>query len=251
MRTISSDPATSLLFWSQNSNRSNVFEDRLGGDRLFLKSNYASLFRTLETEFKSKRLSRFIPTWKSALIFEMENVRKRLVGRVPNIEREDLDKILVKFQGNVGEIFAEKFFLSGYGRDVCLPNSYQSVDPHHEEGVDAFGISPKSGLKIGIQVKNYLKSEVSQEVFRTAGDESDKLRCELTPEQFPDSLKCPLQYIFSFGEAAAGLKAENEKRIGFLGPGYIESKHICGTRGDSCGDWMFFGEIADEIESVS
>ena len=181
----------------------------------------------------------------------MENVGKRLVARVPNIEQEDLDKILVKFQGNVGEIFAEKFFLSGYGRDVCLPNSYQPVDPHHEEGVDAFGISPKSGLKIGIQVKNYLKSEVPLEVFRTAGDESDKLRCELTPEQFTSSLKCPLQYIFSFGEAAAGLKAEYEKRIGFLGPGYIESKRICGTRGDSCGDWTFFREIADEIESVS
>ena len=235
MRTISSDPAISLLFWSQNSNRSNVFEDHLGGDKLFLKSNYASLFRTLETELKSKRLSRFIPAWKSALISEIENVGKRLVARVPNIKQEDLDKILVKFQGNAGEIFAEKFFLSGYGRDVCLPNSYQPVNP----------------LKIGIQVKNYQKSEVSQDVFRTAGDESDKLRCELTPEQFASSLKCPLQYIFSFGEAAAGLKAEYEKRIGFLGPGYIESKCICGARGDLCGDWTFFMEIADEIESVS
>lgn len=156
----------------------------------------------------------------------------------------------MKFQGNVGEIFAEKFFLSGYGCDICTPGSYRPVDPHNEEGVDAFGISPVSGLKIGIQIKNYLRTKVPLDVFRTAGDESDKLVRKIKAEQFIDFLKCPHQYIFSFGDTSDAIRTDYESRIGFLGPGYIESKHICG-RGGSYGNFSFFKEIADEIESVS
>lgn len=89
-------------------------------------------------------------------------------------------------------------------------------------------------------------------MFKTAGDESDKITHSLEDaEQVLAYLKCPGQVILSFTDADKILVESYKSRVMFLGSDYIESKHLCGMPGSSCGNWTFFQDIADEISKIS
>ena len=217
-------------------------------------SGHMKVFAGVASALKSKHVNKLMPLWQDALSSAETELRELVTGAVINHSSNDgerANRVVNKFRGNCGEIFAEKFFKSGLGSDVCKPESYVPVDPNHEEGIDATAVSCVSNMKIGIQVKNFAKSKVGLETFRTAGDESDKLSHALeNVEQFVDFLRCPSQVIFSFTEAEDVIVKDYEKRVRFLGPSYIESKGICGKKGDSCGNWTFFQDIVDEIDCL-
>lgn len=257
MQTISSS-TNSLILWERNTNRSGIGISTLGGDRLFLKPFFLEVFQTIASKLKTQSYTKFVDkVWMPTIYAVEAKLRYALRDVVMSLDpkqsfQEDIERVVYKFQGNLGEIFAEKFFTSGLGSDTCKPESYSPVDPCHEEGVDASGISPISNLKIGIQIKNYSKdNKVGLEEFRTAGDESDKYVHTLSSSQFEDFLRCPCQCIFSFTEAISIVKEQYESRVKFLGPSYIESKGLCGRPGDKCGNWTFFQDIADEISNLS
>lgn len=260
MHTISS-PCFSLILWERNTNRSGIGISTLNGNHLFLKPFYLEVFQTIASKLKSHSYAKFIDKLWMPTINVVESKLKKTLKHIfwnlnkdkpSNFNKDDIERVVSKFQGNLGEIFAEKFFTSGLGSDVCKPESYAPVDPCHEEGVDAISVSPISNLKLGIQVKNYSKdNKVGLETFRTAGDESDKYVHTLTVDKFEDFLRCPCQCIFSFTEAVDILKEQYESRVKFLGPSYIEAKKLCGRAGDRCGNWTFFQDIADEIASFS
>lgn len=257
MQTISSS-TSSLILWERNTNRSGIGISTLGGNRLFLKPFFLEVFQTIASKLKTQSYTKFAAkVWMPTIDVVKAKLEDTLGDVVLGLDskqsfQEDIERVVSKFQGNLGEIFAEKFFTSGLGSDTCKPETYSPVDPCHEEGVDASGISPISNLKIGIQVKNYSKdNKVGLEEFRTAGDESDKYVHSLNSNQFEDFLRCPCQCIFSFTEAVSIIKEQYESRVKFLGPSYIESKGLCGRSGDKCGNWTFFQDIADEIGNLS
>jgi len=254
MKTISSS-STSLIYWKQTENKSNISITGFNGNELVLKPVYHDVFASIASELKSTKCTKLIPLWQKTMSEAEAKLRQLMANAILNHSSKDadsIDRVVFKFRGNCGEIFAEKLFTSGLAADVCKLGSYVPVDPHHEEGIDATGISPVSNMKIGIQVKNFSeKNKVKLEVFRTAGDESDKIVHSLeNAEQVLAYLKCPGQIIFSFTNADKILVESYKNRVMFLGPDYIESKKLCGMPGSSCGNWTFFQDIADEINSI-
>lgn len=255
MQTVSSSPSTSLIYWNQNANKSNLSEANFNGNALVLKPFYFKVFSSIASALKDNHVTKFISLWQDTMSEAESELRPFISNAFLNHTADDAkmaERVVNKFRGNCGEIFAEKLFTSGLGADVCKVGSYVPVDPHHEEGVDATGVSNVSGLKIGIQVKNFSSGEVDIDVFRTAGDESDKLSHSLeSVEQFKDFLRCPSQVILSFTDARKIIVQQYEKRVRFLGPSYIESRGLCGKQGNACGNWTFFQDIADEISILS
>lgn len=243
LKTVSS--ADSLVLWKQNANRSNVDETQFKSGADALKEDYLAFFRGLETALQKGPVVSFVKLWKTSVDKACRGVFRKVSETGCGEERAK--DVRDKFRGNLAEIFAEKILSEGL--TFFKPGTYDTVDPHHEEGVDAVAVSAVSGLKVGIQVKNYATEAPAIGVFRTAGDESDKYLHTLDIEQIKLFLTHPNQYILSFTEAEPVPVESYRGRVEFLGPKWIDSLGLQGRRGEKTGRWLLFKEIADEIET--
>lgn len=249
----------SLITAKQTLNRSNIFVI----DDMFFKENYYNVFANIANLYQSgKTFSKFTETWYKVCVDECKAVRNKLntllLSRKTTLtaeDREAIERVVVKFRGNLGEIFAEAFFTEGFMAHICKPNGYNPVDPNNERYTDAESISARDGLVIGVQVKNYNKfaeSAVSaREIFdkacvsylRGCSESSDKLLY----------LSQPRQIVFTFTELATDLLMdEYGKYVMVFGPKDIDAKGLQGNaKKKLTANWLFFKTIADEIFSVN
>lgn len=126
-----------------------------------MKPFYHRVFASIASELKSARCAKLVPLWQKAMSEAEAEFRPLLNDAILNHSSKDaesIDKVIFKFRGNCGEIFAEKLFTEMCS-DICKPGTYVPVDPHHEEGVDAVAVSCLTGMKMGIQVKNFSHSK--------------------------------------------------------------------------------------------
>lgn len=258
MKTISSDK--SLVFWKQNANRANIFVNGGTDMRLFLKHNYLNVFSHLRDELtdKTKRYASVITLWHKTCDDECNIVRSEikalLADKVEKID-EDIEKVVVKFRGNLGEIFTEAMFKANLFSELCAGISYEPIDPDNERFVDGNANSSVTGLPIGIQVKNYsIKNLVPKEVFNKAlAEDMMRLRLDnlIPADKITDYLSAPHQMILSFTDAEDLFVSSNAAAIIFIGPKDIDGKKLQGDMKRKLpANWLFFDKICKEIENL-
>ena len=255
MKTISSDK--SLVLFDQNRSSSNIHHINDGiGTKLLLKDNYFSVFNTLAEELKTKQYVSFVKLWHKVCDKECSVVRAKLRALILNDYEDaesDIDKVVMKFRGNLGEIFAEAFFTNNLSQFVD-GSSYEPVDPANERFIDATSVSTADGLPIGIQVKNYNVNLVGKEIFdKAAAEDCYWLRVDkkIKIDDVAAYLASPHQIIFSFTDAHELFKDSHADVVMFLGPQYIDNAKLQGSMKMKIpARWQLFKKIADEIEHV-
>lgn len=254
----------SLITAKQTLNRSNIFVI----DDMFFKENYHNVFASISNLYQSgKTFSKFTETWYTVCADECKAVRNKLRdvlnSRKPTQplttdEKDMIERVVVKFRGNLGEIFAEAFFTEGFMAHICKPTAYDPVDPNNERYTDATSISARDGLPIGIQIKNYNKFAESAVSAREIFDKAcvSYLRaCTETvkPEDIIRYMSQPRQIVFTFTELANDLLMdEYNKYVIVFGPKDIDAKGLQGNaKKKLTPNWLFFKTIADKILSVN
>lgn len=249
----------SLVFWKQNQNGTNIYVNGGKDIHLFLKDNYLNVFKTIRDELsdKSKSYTSFVKLWHKVCNDECNIVRKsvrELIIHDYEDAQADIEKVVMKFRGNLGEIFAEAFFKANLVSDICDGSTYMTVDPDNERFVDGNAISNATGLNIGIQVKNYNVSLVPKEIFDKAlAEDSMRIRIDksVPQDKLIDYLSSPHQMIFSFTDAQNLFIESNADAIIFFGPKDIDSKKLQGDLKKKIKpNWMFFDKICKEIENL-
>ena len=255
MKTISSNK--SLILFEQNRSTSNIHHINDGiGTKLLLKDNYFNVFNTLAEELKTKQYVSFVKLWHKVCDKECSVVRAKLRALILNDYEDaepDIEAVVKKFRGNLGEIFAEAFFTNNLSQLVD-GSSYKPVDPANERFIDATSTSTVDGLPIGIQVKNYNVVLVHKETFdKAAAEDCYWLRVDkkIKPEDFSAYLASPHQIIFSFTDTKDKFKESHADVVIFLGPQYIDNAKLQGNmKMKILARWQFFKKIADEISLV-
>ena len=255
MKTISSDK--SLILFEQNRSTSNIHHINDGvGTKFLLKENYFNVFNTLVEELKTKQYMSFVKLWHKVCDKECNAVRTKLRDLILHDYEDaesDINKVVMKFRGNLGEIFAEAFFTNNLSQFVD-GSSYEPVDPTNERFIDAISTSTVDGLPIGIQVKNYNAELVHKETFdKAAAEDCYWLRVDkkIKFEDVATYLSSPHQVIFSFTDTQELFKESHAAVIIFLGPWYIDSVNLQGNvKMKIPARWQLFKKIADEIEQV-
>ena len=102
MTTVSSNDK-SLLLWKHNINKSCIFESCIGGDPLFLRNYYSSLFKRVSSLLKEKVRASFVDTWQRMCDESCKDVAIAL-GKHGNFKQDDIARVIAKFRGNCGEI---------------------------------------------------------------------------------------------------------------------------------------------------
>ena len=256
LKTVSSEK--SLILFDQNRSSSNIHHINDGiGTRLLLKENYFNVFNTLAERLKSDQYVSFVTLWHKICNDECKVVRKKLRDLIINDYEdagEDIEKVVMKFRGNLGEIFAEMFFTNHLSRYVD-GNQYQPVDPDNERFIDATSVSPSDGLPIGIQVKNYDTEFVRKETFdKAAAEDCYWLRVDnkIENKDLETYLSSPHQFIFSFTDAIDLFKTSHAAVVGFIGPKDIDDAKLHGDyKMKIPSRWKSFKDIANEISKVA
>ena len=250
MTTVSSNDK-SLLLWKHNINKSCIFESCIGGDPLFLKRHFSTLFRKISILLKEKVRASFVDTWQRMCDESCKDVAIAL-GKHGNFKQDDIARVIAKFRGNCGEILVEMLAEKGI-LDFIEPGSYVPVDPENERFVDGEGL--RNGLPVGIQVKNYSKGNlVGGEVLVKAAAMSDLwLRHDrkIKDEDILEFLKSPCQYIVSMTDIKNDALTDRYlSSVVFLGPKWLDMKKIQGSvkTGENA-KWKMFEQVADEIDS--
>lgn len=257
MQTISSNK--SLIPWNRNTNKSDIYVSALGGDELFIKPYMERVFSYMAGVFKAGPTKSFVETWLKAVDSVSASLESELTDRVqkslPAISKADLqasvDRVTTKFKGNVGEIMVEMLAENGI-LNFIKPGSYTTVDPDHEQFVDAEAV--RDGLPIGIQIKNYSHKKVEREVLTKAAAMSDLwLRRDkrIRDEDVLDFIKTPCQYVISTADVSSDLLLEDYKNsVVILGPKWLDSQKIQGSvKSGEAAMWRMFKAAADEIGS--
>ena len=250
----------SLVLWKQNQNKTNIYVNGGNDMHLFLKGNYLNMFKTIKDKLADSAncYTSFVKLWHKTCKDECDNVRnavRSLIVHDYEDAQSDIEKVVMKFRGNVGEVFAEAFFSSNLMSDVCDGSTYDAVDPDNERFVDADVVSNSTGMKIGVQVKNYDTSLVSKETFDKALAE-DMMRIRID-KAIPNSkmlqyLSFPHQMIFSFTDANDLFIETNANAVMFIGPKDIDSKNIQGNAKKRIApNCRMFEKICDEISSLT
>ena len=249
----------SLVLWKQNQNKTNIYVNGGNDVRLFLKGNYLNMFKTIKDKLADSAncYTSFVKLWHKTCKDECDNVRnavRSLIVHDYEDAQSDIEKVVMKFRGNVGEIFAEAFFSSNLMSDICDGSTYEVVDPDNERFVDADVVSNSTGMKIGVQVKNYDTSLVSKEIFDKAlAEDSMRIRIDklIPTDKIADYLSSPHQMIFSFTDAKDIFIDSNSPAIMFIGPKDIDAKHIQGdAKRHIAPNIRMFQKICTEIESL-
>ena len=246
LKTITS--SNSLVLWNQNINNTNLFQTNDSIDLTYiLLQNFINVFNQMYVMLLTKQFATIIPLWITACNKECENVSKLLQSLKFNTTSENIAKVVSKFRGNVGEIFAEHFFNTGKGSEIVDCNTYDVVNPHNEEFIDAIGDDARGiTRKVGIQVKNW-KNEITRDAFgkseqmcaRWYSRECDKDKF-IEPGKIVNK---PFQYIFSFTPTTSLLIEEFKSTVIFLGPNFIDNAKLHTTP-------KFFKQILDELNTV-
>lgn len=268
MNTISSK--NSLILAKQTLNRSNIFDI----DELFFKDNYHNVFTGIATQFSSgEKFVTFTDVWQEFCKKECTAVRRKVSdhlkkykpdgGKLDDKDEESIKRVVAKFRGNLGEIFAEAFFREGYMANLCKVSVYNTANPVNEKYIDAESISASDGLPVGIQIKNYSDDQNSEKhvdpekIFNKAC--VSYLRGLYALNTDVDKLlyiSQPHQIIFSFTGFGSKLIADSRKdynkAIIFFGPNEINSKYLQGYEDKNISaNWLFFKTIADEIQAFT
>lgn len=250
MTTVSSSDK-SLLLWKHNINSSSIYESCIGGDPLFLRAHFSSLFRKISSYLKEKVRASFVDTWQRACDGSCKDVAVA-IGKHGKFKQDDIARVITKFRGNCGEILVEMLAKNGV-LDFIEPGSYLTVDPENERFVDAEAL--RNGLPVGIQVKNYSKGNlVGGEVLVKAAAMSDLwLRHDkrIRDEDVLEFLKSPCQYIISMTNVKSDALTDRYlSSVVFLGPKWLDMKKIQGSMktGENA-KWKMFELVADEIDS--
>lgn len=242
----------SLITSEHTLNGSNIFVI----DDMFFKENYHNVFASIANLYQSEKIfSKFTETWNKVCIDECVTVRKKLIDvlktRKPakpltadekDAIKKAIKRVIDKFRGNLGEIFAEAFFTEGFMAHICKTTVYDPVDPNNERYTDATSISARDGLPIGIQIKNYNKyaeiAVTAREAVRKARRILDKA-CVSYLRECTESVKSediirymsqPRQIIFTFTELAHDLLMdEYSKYVIVFGPKDIDAKGLQGN----------------------
>lgn len=252
---------TSLILFRQNANGSNILTDPIESNYDFqLVSFYAKFFKELGEKIESGIKSSFVTIWKAEVDKITREMSKYLKNKYKNYELvnketlpEHVDLVRMKFQGNLAEIFFEYFFRSGLGEDICTAMTYCPVkDPAHEEYYDAAGSNP-NGEHVEIQIKNYMTSDHNWRML------FDKAISQLTKYMWANAkdlnlnqyIESPHAFIISFSDVTDDRVLEDfqdECRVAFLGPSYIDGKHIQGNiKTKTKGRYNDFYAIANQI----
>ena len=256
MKTISSKK--SLVLFDQNRSSSNIHHINEGvGTRLLLKENYSNVFNALAESLKSTQYVSFVKLWHKVCNEECKAIREKLRKLIINDYEDassDIEKVVMKFRGNLGEIFAEMFFTNHLSQFVN-GDEYQPVDPDNERFIDATSISSIDGLPIGIQVKNYDVEFVHKETFdKSAAEDCYWLRVDkkIAEKDIAAYLSSPHQVIFSFTDARDLFKTSHADVVMFLGPQYIDKAKLHGDPNMKIpARWKLFKNIVDEISKVN
>lgn len=259
MNTVTSDK--NLIVWDQNRNGSNIYVSSLNGNKFFLKEHYANVFKQIANQLHEKQKTKFLKIWITTCNKEIKTVKKRLITILKNnnvnFKTDDIDKVINKFRGNLGEILIEMFAENGL-LDFIKPGSYNTVDPTNEQYIDADAI--RNGLPVGIQIKNYdahnRNNRISRTTFNKAAAMSDLwLRRDklIADEDILDFIKTPCQYIISTVNPENEMLLDDYKSsVVFLGPSWFESKNIHGNdKTCEMSKWKMFDEVAKLIEKIS
>lgn len=258
MKTILSQK--SLVLWKQNQNKTNIYVNGGNDIRLVLKDNYLNVFKTIETELADSAncYTSFVKLWHKVCKDECNNVRNAVRSLILHDYKDaqsDVEKVVMKFRGNLGEIFAEAFFSFNLLSDICDGSTYDAVDPDNERFVDADVVSNSTGLKIGVQVKNYDMSLVSKETFDKAlAEDSMRIRIDkaIPNDKLLQYLAFPHQIIFSFTDANDLFVSTNANAVMFIGPKDIDSKNIQGNiKKHIAPNCRMFEKICNEISTLS
>lgn len=262
MNTISSK--NSLILAKQTLNKSNIFDI----DELFFKDNYHNVFAGIAALFSSdKKFGTFTDIWHKFCTEECAAVKQKVSdhvkkhiegGKLSDEDEELIKRVVVKFRGNLGEIFAEAFIREGYMSKLCKASVYNTVDPNNEEYVDAESISASDGLPVGIQIKNYNKFAIDSidtcGIFNKASVSALRQIHQLKSiEDAQMYLKQPHQIIFSFTKLGSDFIVERYlKDVIFFGPKDIDSVYLQGNiKKNISANWLFFKTIADEIKAFT
>ena len=234
-----------LVSWKRNENMSNIYVSAIGGDEMFLKPYYVSVFENCANLLKSKKVNSFVENvWQPICDDACKSVHNAVSNACRSADISSIDRVVNKFRGNLGEMLVEMLAENGL-LDFIKPGTYDPVDPTREEFFDA--TAKRNGMLVGIQVKNYSKfNKVGLEVFLKAAAQSDLwMRRDKMPNL---DLTSPCQYIISTSEAESSLAERFNGSVVFLGPKWLDSKRITGsTKTKESAKWMMFAEVAEAV----
>lgn len=230
----------------------------------FLKEDYFGFFSSLASWSEHSPGTEFLGKKGEGRWHDLLNETCRAVYNKVYAFSKDLDlarkeanvqKVVNKFRGNIGEIMAEAIFLKFPSSFNVAFGSYVPVDPSQEEFVDAEALDAGDSLLVGIQVKNYsLDSKnhfipVKRETFDKAQAMTtrwlqDKRR--IPEDKLAEFLRKPRQIIFSFTDVDKDdfkLIEETKGSVVFKGPSDIADLRL-ETKP------FVFQEIVDEISRL-
>lgn len=241
-----------LVAWKRNENISNIYVSAVGGDEMFLKPYYVSVFKDCADMLKNTKANSFVENvWQPICDDACKSVHKAVSDacRSNGIDADisSIERVVNKFRGNLGEILVEMLADNGL-LDFIKPGTYDPVDPTREEFFDA--TAKRNGMLVGIQVKNYSKfNKVGLEVFLKAAAQSDLwMRRDKMPNL---DVTSPCQYIISTSEAESCLAERFNGSVVFLGPKWLDSKRITGSsKTKESAKWMMFAEVAEFVEKI-
>ena len=241
-----------LVAWKRNENTSNIYVSAIGGDEMFLKPYYVSVFKECANTLKNTKANSFVENvWQPICDDACRSVHKAVSDacRSNGIDADisSIERVVNKFRGNLGEILVEMLADNGL-LDFIKPGTYDPVDPTREEFFDA--TAKRNGMLVGIQVKNYSKfNKVGLEVFLKAAAQSDLwMRRDKMPNL---DVTSPCQYIISTSEAESCLAERFNGSVVFLGPKWLDSKRITGSsKTKESAKWMMFAEVAEFVEKI-
>ena len=240
--------ALNLVSWKRNENMSNIYVSAIGGDEMFLKPYYVSVFENCANLLKSKKVNSFVENvWQPICDDACKSVHTAVSNACHSVDISSIDRVVNKFRGNLGEMLVEMLAENGL-LDFIKPGTYDPVDPTREEFFDA--TAKRNGMLVGIQVKNYSKfNKVGLEVFLKAAAQSDLwMRRDKMPNL---DLTSPCQYIISTSEAESCLAERFNGSVVFLGPKWLDSKRITGSsKTKESAKWMMFAEVAEFVEKI-
>ena len=241
-----------LVAWKRNENTSNIYVSAIGGDEMFLKPYYVSVFKECANMLKNTKANSFVENvWQPICDDACKSVHKAVSDTCRSngidVDISSIERVVNKFRGNLGEILVEMLADNGL-LDLIKPGTYDPVDPTREEFFDA--TAKRNGMLVGIQVKNYSKfNKVGLEVFLKAAAQSDLwMRRDKMPNL---DLTSPCQYIISTSEAESCLAERFNGSVVFLGPKWLDSKRITGSsKTKESAKWMMFAEVAEFVEKI-
>lgn len=247
MKTVSENTKRSLIYWNQTANGYGIGQSLVSFNlEKCLIENYANVFKEVANSLSSSKKYSFVKVWQDAISKEKKVLDKKLKKDFLNITREDIDRVVRKFRGNLGEILVEKLAEAGYFRKYFI--NYTPIDdPHNEDYTDATAEDSGSGGPVGIQIKNYAFEVIPREIFvKAAAMDSKWIR-----EGKVSNLSYVSQHIISFTNATEDYKIKDLfKCCIFIGPNEIDKLGLTGVHADKNGSNVkLFEDLYKEIES--